>query len=593
MSVGRAQSAAIQVEGLTIAAEDGRLLLRDTTFRALEGRVLALTGASGAGKTTLLRAVTGWLPPGTVRTGGRVRVLGEDVFELDERGVRELRRRRIAYVGQDPGAALNPRMRVRSLVRELTNEKTDPAVLLADVRLPSDASLLAARPRGLSGGQQRRVAIARALARRPEVLLLDEPTAGLHPGLRDEIGDLLLELARARGLAVVLACHDLELVERIADDVVHLTPSRVPVGTAGPQERRPRTGEACVAPNGTAGPQEHRSRTGEACVAPIGTARPQERRLRTGEAGVAPIGRLITPAEPSDAPTIEVAPSSEGAQSTPASGGADSGDSTHPTESAGAGFDTRQPVLAVRGLYARFADSGVEVLRDIALAVGTAEAVGIVGPSGSGKTTLARVIVGLQPAERGVVVLDGAELRGESRRRSREERRRVQLVPQNPLGALNPSRTVGATLARPLRLHRRCARGETAARVTELLAAVHLEPGFAQRFPHELSGGQRQRVAIARALAAEPDVLICDEVTSALDGPTADAIMDLLAELRELHRLALVVIAHDLPLIADRTDTVAVLDSGRVVEFGGTAEVFADPAHEVTRALLSRAPVTA
>jgi peptide/nickel transport system ATP-binding protein len=212
--------------------------------------------------------------------------------------------------------------------------------------------------------------------------------------------------------------------------------------------------------------------------------------------------------------------------------------------------------------------------------------VGIVGASGSGKTTLVRAVVGLQPVTAGTISLGGVPLSTGLRGRSREQRRRVQLVTQNPLGGLNPSRAVGATVGRPMRLHRRCGAGEVAARVVELLEQVGLPPEFADRYPHELSGGQRQRVAIARALAADPDVLICDEVTSALDSATAEAITDLLVRLRQERGTALVLISHDLPLIAARTDTVTVLDAGRTVESGPTATVFTAPGHAATRALL-------
>ncbi|MFI6870550.1 ABC transporter ATP-binding protein [Nocardia sp. NPDC050406] len=492
----------VRVVDLAVSTEDGRAILGGAGFAADPGRLVALTGPSGVGKTTLLRALTGLLPAGTSRTGGRVEVLGHDVFALDERALRELRRTRIAFVGQDPGSALNPRMRVRSLVRELAVDGHSVAASLTEVRLPADTRFTARRPGALSGGQQRRLALARALARQPDLLLLDEPTAGLHPQLRDEIGDLLRELARQRGLAVVFACHDAELVDRIADEVVRLDNA---VRTA-------------------AG-----SRVGMASVRSIPT--------RTAPAGEAPAGQA-------------------------------------------------DPLLVVRGLQVSFVKGGQQVLRDVDLAVAAGSAAGIVGPSGSGKTSLARAVVGLHPPGGGTVTLGGLPLRADLRRRSRDERRRIQLVPQCPLGALNPSRSVGATLGRPLRLHRRCDSGEMSDRVAELLRQVELAPEFARRYPHELSGGQRQRVAIARALAAEPDVLICDEVTSALDARTAAAIMELLAGLRESHRLALVLIAHDLPLIADRTDTVAVLDAGRVVESGSTASVFAAPAHETTRALL-------
>ncbi|MFJ8080083.1 ABC transporter ATP-binding protein [Streptomyces sp. NPDC096205] len=480
-----------RVTGLTVTAPDGRLLLSDADLTLRPGRVTALTGPSGSGKTTLLRALTGLLPPGTTRRAGTVEVFGADVLALGERELRALRANRLAYVGQDPGSGLNPRMRVRALVRELAADRTRDTVaaLLAEVRLPDeDGRLAARRPAALSGGQQRRVALARALARRPDILLLDEPTAGLHPALREEIGDLLCHLAREHHLAVALSCHDPALVERIADDVVAL-------------------GSPLPGPRGVTG-------------------------ARAAEQGVgAPAGEA-------------------------------SADGLAP------------PLLQVRDLRVSF-DRGHLALDGVDLAVAPGAAVGIVGASGSGKTTLVRAVVGLQRITGGSIVLDGRALPGGLRGRSREQRRRVQLVTQNPLGALNPSRTVGAAVGRPLRLHRRCVRADVPERVAGLLEQVGLPPAFADRYPHELSGGQRQRIAIARALAADPEVLICDEVTSALDSATAEAIMDLLAGLRERRGTALVLISHDLPLIADRTDTVTVLDGGRVLACGPTPQVLA------------------
>ncbi|MEV5342368.1 ATP-binding cassette domain-containing protein, partial [Streptomyces sp. NPDC052676] len=366
----------------------------------------------------------------------------------------------------------------------------------ASITTPNSGRLAARRPAALSGGQQRRVALARALARRPDVLLLDEPTAGLHPELREEIGDLLRHLAAEHRLAICLSCHDPELVDRIADDVVEL-------------------GGRLPAPRPTA---------------------PAPRTPRESEAG---------------------------------------------------------PVLEARDLrvvFGRRRRGAAPALDGVGLTVAPGGATGIVGASGSGKTTLVRAVVGLQPVTSGTLRLDGGPLSTGLRGRAREQRRRIQLVTQNPLGALNPSRTIGAAIGRPLRLHRRCPSSQAPGRVADLLEQVGLPPAFADRYPHELSGGQRQRVAIARALAADPDVLICDEVTSALDSATAEAIMDLLARLREDRGTALVLISHDLPLIAERTDTVTVLDAGRVAESGPTAEVFAAPSHPATRALLSMDP---
>jgi peptide/nickel transport system ATP-binding protein len=452
-------TAAVEVDGLVVADPAGRRVLDGAGLRIDAGQVVALVGPSGAGKTTLLRAVTGGLPSGLRREAGTVHVLGRSLTEASAAEVRELRRRYVAFVGQDPGSRLNPRMRVRQLVGELAVETSLTAVL-AEVHLPAD--LLGRRPGELSGGQQRRVAVARALARRPRVLLLDEPTAGLDTALRDAMAVLLRDLARRRGLAIALCCHDLDLVERVADRVVSL---------------RPRSRARCPAP------------------------------------------RRPVPVPGPDVLTARV--------------------SAH-----------------VR--------SG-PVLTDVGLAVARGGAVAVVGPSGAGKTTLARALVGLHRRTAGSLVLGGTPLPLALGRRTRDQRRRIQLVPQDPLGALNPSRTVGATLARPLRLHRR--RGD----VVDLLGQVGLPASFTGRYPHELSGGQRQRVSIARALAAEPDVLLCDEVTSALDPGTAASVMDLLAALRAERGLGLVVISHDLRLVAAYTDTVVVLEEGRVVRTGPSA----------------------
>jgi peptide/nickel transport system ATP-binding protein len=487
---------AVEVAGLTVAAPDGRLLLDGVGLEIRPGRVTAVTGPSGCGKTTLLRAVAGALPPGARRTAGTVTVLGGDPLTLPPADLRALRRHRLAYVGQDPGSGLNPRMKVRRLLTEVAVERGREAVeaLLTEVRLPVGTGLADRRVGGLSGGQQRRVALARALARRPAVLLLDEPTAGLDPALRDEIADLLRHLARAHRIAVALACHDPDLVARLADEVVEL-----------------------------------------------GGARP------------APATRTAVGTAPPEGPTV----------------------------------------LAASGLHAAHAHRGrrTPVLHGVGLDVAAGGSVGVVGVSGSGKTTLLRTLVGLHRPTAGTVALDGARLSPAAQGRSREQRRRLQFVPQDPLGTLNPSRTIGAALRRPLLLHGRTDKARASERVLELLDGVGLPAVLADRHPHELSGGQRQRAAIARALAADPDVLICDEVTSALDADTAVAVMDLLAGLREQRGLALVLVSHDLRLVADRTDTLVVLSDGRVVESGPTARLFTSPSHPVTAALAAGVPL--
>jgi peptide/nickel transport system ATP-binding protein len=377
-------------------------------------------------------------------------------------------------------------MKVRGIVAETATDPSEAAVLglLRECRLPVDDGLPDRRPTAISGGQQRRVALARALARTPEILLLDEPTAGLDSALRDEIAELLRDLATSRGLAVVMACHDLELVKACADHVVHLTaprPAKVP-------------SQRTAAPDAVA-------------AAPVAKA--------DGEG------------------------------------------------------------LLARGIGVAFAHrtGRHQALDAVDFSAAPGTATGIVGPSGSGKTTLLRVLAGLHPADSGRLTLDGHPLAPTARKRRREHHRRIQLVPQNPLDALNPSRSVGDALARPLRLHSGLPRRRIAGRVGELLRQVELPAGFAARHPGELSGGQRQRVSIARALATDPGYLLCDEITSALDPDTAVTIMELLARLRTERGLTVVMVSHELHLIAAYTDTVHLLDTGRLTAHGPTARL--------------------
>ncbi|RSS57819.1 ABC transporter ATP-binding protein [Streptomyces sp. WAC07061] len=484
------RAAVATVTGLEIRVPDGPVLLQPTSVTIHPGRVTALTGTSGSGKTTLLRALIGHLPPGAAVTAGTLDVLGHHPPTLGSEQLRQLRRCRVAYVGQDPGSALNPRMKVRRLVAEMAPDRSDATILglLRECRLPVDSGLPDRRPAAISGGQQRRVALARALARTPDILLLDEPTAGLDTAVRDEIAELLRALAAGRGLAIVMATHDPELVDSCADHVVRLTAPRQ--RTVPP----PRSPEPAL--------------------------RPQP---RTGEG----TGRGLTAAAVS---------------------------------------------VTFRGPGSRH-----RALDTIDFAASPGSTTGIVGPSGSGKTTLLRVLAGLHPVDTGHLTLDGHPLPDTARKRTREHQRRIQLVPQNPLAALNPARTVGAALARPLRLHGGLPKHAVPGRVSELLQQVELPADFAARYPAELSGGQRQRVSIARALAAGPEILLCDEITSALDPDTATAVMELLARLRTERTMSLVMVSHEPHLVAAYTDTVHVLENGRLARHGPTASTLPSP----------------
>lgn len=465
----------LDILDLSISTADGHELTRCDRLTAGKGRIIGVVGPSGSGKTTLLRGIAGALPNGLPTVRGSLSVLGKDVLALPANELREFRRRHLGFVGQDPASRLNPRMRIRHLLAEATGHRQFSAQqILTDVGLPATEELLRRKPGQLSGGQQRRVALARALARRPDVLLLDEPTVGLDAALRERLCELLRDRSDG-GTTILLACHDMPLIEELADEVVDLGAS-------------------------------------------------------------AGVPEVLTEYRAPDA------------------GG--------------------EEILRVDGLSAwAYSRRRTPILHGVDLSLTGRGALAVVGVSGSGKTTLARAIAGLHKHIEGCLNLGDQLMPLRVERRSPAQRRRVQLIPQDPLGTLNPSRTVGATLSRPLRLYRRVSARELPVQITGLLDTVGLAEEFAERYPHELSGGQRQRVAIARALAADPDVLVCDEITSSLDASTTEDIMNVLGELRSRRDLALIVITHEIPLAIRHTNTVLVLEEGRVVQTGATSDV--------------------
>ncbi|WP_252366827.1 ABC transporter ATP-binding protein/permease [Nocardia salmonicida] len=514
------------VDGLSVVADSGAVLLAPVSFRLTSGTVTALTGASGSGKSTAMRALLGHLPAGASRQGA-VLVAGHDVFALDAGALRAFRRGQIAYVGQDPGSELNPLLRVRAVLAEAAPgaSAADRLAVLEQVGL--DPAHLRRRCARLSGGQQRRVALARAILRRPRILVLDEPLAGLHGTLRTEIAQLISTLATENHTTVLLSGHDTEAITAIADTVIELHPPgdrsmNVAVAVADSVEDARLSARSSV----------------RASVS--GTDRIAD--MRTDLSGEVPGSRTASRTGPAE--------------------------------------------IALRTKAIHADAGGHRVLENIGFSLPAGAALAVVGPSGAGKTTLARVIAGLHADAIGSLEVDGVRVPVGSRRRIRFGANGIQFVPQNPRAALNPRRTVEQTLARPLRRIARVPRPEIHPRVTALLAAVDLPVDLADRRPHQLSGGQRQRVALARALAADPAVLICDEITTALDTDTAAAIMSLLDRLRADHGTAVILISHDMTLVRGHCTDLLVLDHGRIVESGTPETVLTTPTHRATAALL-------
>jgi peptide/nickel transport system ATP-binding protein len=556
------------------------------------GEILGLVGESGSGKTTTALSLFGYSEAGLKCTRGDVLVAGETL--TGDAQYRSARGRLLSYVPQNPGTALNPSMRVADAIEEIVRahdraESVAPAsVQFERVGLPADEEFGRRYPHQLSGGQQQRVCVAGALACGPALLVLDEPTTGLDVVTQDRILKELSRLRQEQDLAMLYITHDLAVVAQIANRIAVMYAGHVV--EQGPAEeilRRPR----------------HPYTRGLMASTPD-HLRPRILESMAGTAvgvGDRPTGCPFAPRCVQRVPQCEAAlPTLEPASSghlvrciewkrTPPVKWTSVDAANERPRQVGA---SEQPVLTVDSLRAEYPSRhGANVaVRDVSFAVERGGCVALVGESGSGKTTIARVIAGLHPIAAGRVLLDGAVLPGAARRRSVVQRRRVQIIFQNPAEALNPRHTIGEAIMRPARTLQRLDQSAARVEMDRLLDAVRLPLTIARRYPRELSGGERQRVAIARALAAGPEVIVCDEITSALDVSVQAVVLELLRDLRSEFGVALVFITHDLGVVAIVADSVLVLESGVICEAGRTPDVLDEPSHPYTQRLLAAAP---
>ncbi|MGW3651251.1 dipeptide ABC transporter ATP-binding protein [Streptomyces sp. NPDC000878] len=525
----------VSVNSLSVAYRSGGRdvpVVHEVSLEVAQGRTLALVGESGSGKSTVAATLLGHLRHGSRITGGSVVVDGQDVFALPARELRQLRGSTVALVGQNAGHALTPSMRIGRQIAEAGGSV--PVVdLLEQVRLPRPAELARRYPHELSGGQQQRVAIAMAVAARPKVLVLDEPTTGLDVVTQRGVLDLIAALRDELGLAAVLVSHDLGVVAHMADEVTVLRSGRVV--------------EAAPTRTLFTAPQDPYTRRLLASVP------------RLDDAGLAVVGETGEREVRAKVPVPDDSP------------------------------------VAVSAVDVTVDYGSARAVHGVSFDVRRGEVLALVGESGSGKSTLAWTLAGLRTPSGGTMThqpghTDPGDLARPAGRRPLSLRRRVQLVFQNADTSLNPRRSVGDAIRRPLRFFGTAdSRPQAAERARGLIADVRLDPDLADRLPAQLSGGQRQRIGIARALAGEPDVLIADEITTALDVSVQADVLRLLDDLRRERQLACLFISHDLAVVRGIADRVVVLRNGVVVEEGPTDAVFASPGHPYTRQLMAAA----
>ena len=554
------------------------------------GEVVGLVGESGSGKTTVGTSLLGYARAGALISSGKVLIEGRDVLKMPWREVREVRGEEIAYMPQDPASALNPSIRIGKQIVELlalrgigTHESRMQGARdgLAEVGLPSDDEFLSRYAHQLSGGQVQRVALAMAFLPKPKVLVLDEPTTGLDVTTQAMVLETMAELCRTHGVSALYVTHDLAVVANIADRVAvmyagqivelgpkeamfkhpshpytralldsipHLSQARALTGIPG---RTPAPG---ARPGGCRF-HDRCSFAVTACAESVPELRPiaidhDVRCIRADEIGTWDISRGTVPDADPDKP--------------------------------------REIILSVQGLNVFYGRK--QVVYDVSFDLAKAEVVALVGESGSGKTTISRSVGGLHKDWTGTIAFEGDALAKSARQRSAANRKRLQYIFQNPYLSLNPRLTIEQIVKRPMELFGIASGKEATDRVVDLLAQVALGPRMLKYQASRLSGGERQRVAIARALAAEPDVLICDEITSALDVSVQGSIVALLEGLRQERGISMLFVTHNLALVRSIAARVEILQAGRVVEAGSVVTVMETPREEYTRTLLSKSP---
>jgi peptide/nickel transport system ATP-binding protein len=586
--VGGSATVRLEVSDLQIRlAHSAADVVSEVSFAVPSGEVLGLVGESGSGKTTVALALLGHARRGLAITRGEVRLEGVDILKLGPARLQAMRGRNVAYVPQDPAAALNPALRVGAQLKEALavhpGVTSDPRVriaeVLAEARLDTGPDLLRRYPHQLSGGQQQRVALAMAFSCRPALIVLDEPTTGLDVTTQRHVLDTVRRLCRSYGVAAVYVSHDLAVVGGLVSQVAVMYAGRVielgatadvfgsPVHpyTRGLLGAVPSPDRAEVLAGIEGQPPRPGHRPGGCSFAPR-----CEYAIEACRAGPPPpmfVGNSLVRCIRATQLQVQA---HDRAQVVPAAAAA--------------------PVrlLAVRGLNASYGPE--QVLFTIDLDVSPEMCLAVVGESGSGKTTLARCIVGLHKKWDGEMTFDGAPLAVGARKRPRAVLRRIQYIFQNPYTSLNPRKTAGQIISQQLEHYTELSFHERSDRVMQVLNDVSLGPDFAARYPDQLSGGERQRVALARALVVEPDLLVCDEVTSALDVSVQAVIVELLRTLQRRRRLAMIFITHNLALVRSIAQDVVVLSEGVMVEAGRAGDILERPAHPYTARLMEDIP---
>jgi peptide/nickel transport system ATP-binding protein len=531
----------LEVDDLRVAFQVGDTLVDAVQGVSLDlapGEILSIVGESGSGKSTVVNAVQGLLSPNAKIQGGSVRFDGRDMLRLSEAEWRQVRGKDIGFIPQDPAGSLNPVRKVGTQVAEplrihgLADRKTaaNKAVeLLTMSGLTHPEERANQYPFQFSGGMKQRSLIAGALSTNPKLIIADEPTSALDVTVQKQILDYIDQLVRELGVAVLMITHDLGLAAERSDKVVVMRKGEVV--DAGPAR------EVMSSPSAAY------TRTLIDAVPKMDAFDTRATRIREAEAEAEP------------RPLVET-----------------------------------RDLVKIFDLPRGGAARTLTAVDHVNVKIRRGETLAVVGESGSGKSTLARIILRLEEPTSGQILFDGQDITKLDGKQLRRLRQRMQMVYQSPFDSLNPRMTIAQLIAEPLKSFKVGDAASQKKRARSLLDQVSLPSSLIDRFPDELSGGQRQRVAIARALALDPEFVVLDEAVSALDVSVQAQILTLLDELQHELELSYLFITHDLGVVAESADTVAVIQHGKVLEYGPTAEIFRHPKSAYTEKLLAAVP---
>jgi peptide/nickel transport system ATP-binding protein len=597
----------IRLRSATVYALDG------VSLTVEPGECLGIVGESGSGKTMTALSIMQLLPPGGHITGGQIQLDGKVISTLDDEAMRHVRGNEIGMIFQDPMTSLNPTMTIGDQIAETVrlHRGADKQTALARavevlglVGMPRPAERIKSYPHELSGGMRQRVMIAIALACEPKLLIADEPTTALDVTIQKQILELIDDLRRRLGMAVILVTHDLGVIAGRADRAVVMYAGRVMEDTSTLRlfgnPRHPYTEALFEAlPEKIAdvsgrlynipGQPPDLTRPPAGCKF-AARCRYAQDRCREDEPALGgngldhryrcffPVGRASDDTEAAVLAAVERAP-----------------DRTAKPLAADA-----KPLLAIEHLVKDFpVTSGlvqrkvgtVSAVADVSFSIPPGQTFGMVGESGCGKTTVGRLIVGLERANSGAIVLDGQDLAGLGTRERRRRGSKAQLMFQDSYASMDPRMRVGPILREPLAIQNIGTRREQQVKIDAMLDEVGLPRASVERYPHEFSGGQRQRLGLARALVLSPKLLVADEPVSALDVSIQAQILNLMQDLQRDLGLTYLFISHDLSVVRYMSDTIGVMYLGKLVEVGPADDVYYQPVHPYTKGLIDAIPI--